>query len=505
MALANKIDSNNSGLRYAEEASIGTLPASPTWTPLEPNSYNDFGGEISTTARNPINASRQRRKGVVTDLDSSGGFEHDFTYSGFQDLLQGFVFADFRRKAEFSGSVTAANADSTFSATDIDENVLAGDLLNLSGFTNAANNGLKVVDSVSADSITVTGTLVDETADARLTVVGYEFESGDLEIDVSGDLPKLVSTVKDFTELGLTPGEFIYIGGDAAGTSFSAEENNGWVRVRSVAANEIVLDKTSGTMVADDGSGGEGVQVFAGRVLKNEADPTLIKRRTYQLERTLGRPDDQSSQMQAEYLPGSVASELSLNFQQADKITASLDFMSIDHELRTASQGLKNGERPSLDSCTDAFNTTSDFSRLRMFTVDPANSNPTPLFAFLTEFTVNINNNISANKAIGTLGAFDMTAGTFEVGGSLTAYFASVDAVSAVRQNSDVTLDFAIVKDHEGVVVDVPLITLGNGRLDVSQDEPITIPLDQQAARDCYFDHTICMSFFDYLPSAADS
>jgi hypothetical protein len=63
MASVNKIDSNVTGLRYAEEATIGNLPASGViWNELEPNEYGDFGGEYSLVARNPINAGRQRQK-----------------------------------------------------------------------------------------------------------------------------------------------------------------------------------------------------------------------------------------------------------------------------------------------------------------------------------------------------------------------------------------------------------------------------------------------------------
>jgi hypothetical protein len=306
-----------------------------------------------------------------------------------------------------------------------------------------------------------------------------------------------------FTTLGLIPGEWIFIGGDSASLAFATPANNGFARVKSVEHDILTLDKTQDTMVTEP-STTETVQLFFGRVLKNEAEPTLQVRRSYNLERLLGAPDDaEIDALQSEYLVGAVSNELTFNFNTADKITVDLSFVATDNEQRTAAQGPKAGDRPALVS-GDAFNTSNDFARLKMSVLDPADSNPLPLFAFLTEFTVAINNNVSPNKAISVLGAFDVTAGQFNVEGTATAYFANVSAVQAVRNNADVTLDFILVKANKGIAVDVPLIALGDGRLNIEQDQPITLPLSMPAAADRVFNHTLLMVFYDYLPDAAD-
>lgn len=614
MTVVQKLDSNITGLRYAEEASIGVLPASPVWLPLEPNSYDNFGGEITTVARNPINASRQRQKGTVTDLDASGGFNMDMTQTNLEDLMQGFAFADLRRKSDVglrrsparitvlgdtedylvtdidgSNAVTidsrvavtaavavggtgyaigdtvtlvdaAATVTSTWTVLTINAGVVltvavlregrastdlgaavatakitgsgddaltltatygdgiawqADDLVFMSGNGDAGNNGLMSVASVADNVVTMNETLTLDGSPAStsaMTTVGFVGVAGDIDVDSASALPALTSTTLSFTTFGLIPGEWIFIGGDLAAEKFSGSFNNGFARIKTIAAKRLTFDKTQGTMVTE-ASTTETVKLFFGRVLKNESDPTLIRRRTYQLERSLGAPDDASpAAIQAEYLKGSVSNQITYNYATADKITTDLSYLSTDNEQVTAATGRKSGTRPTI-TAEDGFNTSSDFTRLKMSLLDPADSNPTALFAFLTEFNVVINNNVSPNKAISVLGAFDQTAGQFNVDGTATAYFSTIEAVQAVRNNSDVTLDFAVVQPRivdsvtitSGVLTDIPLIALGDGRLNVELDQPITLPLNLPAAADRNFNHTLLMMFFDFLPSAADT
>lgn len=581
-----KIDSNITGLRYAKERCLGELPVSPVWNALEPNSYSDFGSNITTVARNPINPSRQRKKGVVTDMEASGGFQQDLTIGNTTDLLQGFLFADARERATTESivdghinttavagpagtytfnneqvetvSVTSGSAGAGYKVGDlvsvvggtlaqrsarvyvagvnpstgavtavaVDDPGLygtapadgaattggsgtglavdmtigpvqtfrVGDIILATEFNASGNNGVKIVSSYATGVVTVSTSLVDEAsppADASIRTVGHRFTSGDLEIELNGKLPRLTDAASavDFTTFGFIPGEWVYLDGFV--------NNVGFARISAIDADFIEFDKTDWTPVVEAATGIT-ASLYYGIIIRNESDPALIKRQSYQIERTLGQ--DENGTM-SEYLIGAVANEFTLNVAQADKVTVDMTFVAIDNEQRDGLQGVKAGARPPL-VVEDAYNTSSDFSRIKMASVDPLDPNPLPLFAFATDMTLTINNSVTPNKAIGILGGFDTSAGTFEVGGSITAYFASIAAVKAVRNNADITLDFIMVKANKGILFDVPLLALGNGRLNVEQDQAITLPLDTSGA-ESKFGNTLTVQVFPYLPNSA--
>jgi hypothetical protein len=267
----------------------------------------------------------------------------------------------------------------------------------------------------------------------------------------------------------------------------------------------MTFDKTYTTMVTDTGTG-KTIRLFLGRVLKNEDGDTLV-RRTYQFERKLGQPDDGSSDIQSEYVVGCVADELELDISTADKAMAKLKFMGTDHETRDAATGIKSGTRATLDA-EDAFNTSSDVSYVKLSVPSTTNANPDPLFQHISDLTVMVKNNIKGNKAIGTLGSFDMSAGNFDVSAKMTAYFANVDVISSVRAGSGLTLDVMLVKNNSGMAIDVVQMVANKSLLDVKKDEPIELPLEPDASSGVEIastlNHTLLLSFFDYLPDSAD-
>lgn len=474
----NTIDSNITSCSYAQEKDLRVLPDNPVWHQLEPNSYTDFGGQIDTVARNPINASRQAKKGVVTDLNASGGLQSDLTQTNLTDLFQGFFCADLREKSTTnpingSQNVLISAASNVITLTS-DAPFKVGDYLTLSG-----GSSTKLLSVTAVDKATVTVDHIDDqtfTADHVMKKVGV-FVNG--TVTVTNNYPSMTVDTVDFTQESLVLGEWVYL------------ENMGFARISSIAQHVLTFDKADAGVIA----GGNVPHMFVGDVLKNESDPDLIKLKTYQIERQVGKD---SAGTMSEYLVGAAANELVLNVENSSKATADLSFVALDNEQRTGTTGIKSGSRPTL-KIEDAFNTSSDISRVKMALVDNSGANPAPLYAFSTDLKLTVNNNVTANKAIGVLGGFDLSLGQFAVTATQTAYFADMQAVAAVRNNADVTLDFIMKKSHNALLFDIPLLSLSDGRLSVTADKPITLALNITGAEN-KFGYTLMYQNFSYLP-----
>lgn len=470
------------------------------WYPLEPNSYGDMGANVTTVARNPINPSRQRQKGVVTDLEASASFQMDLTGQNHIRLLQSYMFALAREKATTRSlnspqvPVTAVTTVTGYApGTAFASAVSTGSLVLAEGFALPANNGLKLVTGTGAGTVLAAGLAAESTPPtaARLTHVGIQRAAGDMSISIVGGQVRLNSAALNMTTLGLIPGEWIYVGGDAVATQF--DSGHGFARVDAITTGYLVLGKTSWDAVTDVGSA-KTIQIFMGLVIRNETERARIARTSIQFERTLAQ--DAVGPL-TQYVIGSIANEMTLNVPQAEKVTVELGFIACDAETRKGSDGIKPGARPELEAA-DAFNTSSDLRRIA-FSIA---GDPQPLFMYATDLTLTVNNNASGSKALGVLGNFDVNVGVFDVSGSVTAYFQDLRAVQAVRDNADVTMDAILVKNNMGIVWDIPLMALGNGMVAVEQDQAVTVPLDTMAAQSS-FGHTLLYMNFPYLPSVA--
>lgn len=496
--MKEKQDSNFVGLNIARADADGTLSATPVFRQREPNSFADMGGDYKSVARRPFNPSRQRRKGTIVDLDADGGWNEDVTASNMVDILEDAFYANARKKPNQTNVAAVAASDDYTVASSA--GFLVGSLVFGSGFAQAANNGLNKVDAIpDATHVSTSGALADEAvnAAAKIEVVGYEFPAGDVALTIVGGKLRMTSAAINPTTFGLIPGEWAFLGGDAAGTKFALNPP-GYARVSTVAATYVEFDKTTFAAVADAGAA-KTIRLFFGNVVRNENDPDLIVRHELYIERLLGRDD---VGVQSEVIERAIVNELNWNSPLADKVVVDVKTLGIAHTTRTGTQAPLSAQGGAVllpAYAEDAINTSSNLYRARLAIVD-GTLTPLALFARVTEWNLDFKNNVSVDKAQGTLGGFDTTAGMFEVSGKVKAYFTTIAAIAAIRANSDVTFDAIYSKNNKAIALDIPLIGLGGGRANIEMDKPIFLPLDMDAAQHP-FGHTALATFFSYVPS----
>lgn len=499
-----RVLTNNVSLAYTIESSLGV--AGTSWFALEPNTINTFGADITTVERSPISKSRQRRKGTIVDLDSAVEYEEDLTLDSFQNFIEGFIFAtgintDVTNIVPTAAETTGDSYTVPALSADQADKIEIDTLLWVSGFVNSGNNGLKSVDTdevATSTSIHVTENLTDEAtapAGARLSFAGHRIAAGDtVTWDWTSGSPgtALLTSTGTGTELialGLTAGQIVHIGSIASsgGSIQNAFENAaandmyGYARVVSITADTVTFDKVDAALQYDDLTDpATAVDILFGQFIRNvTTDDSEYLERSFQFEG--GFPNlGSGGGTEYQYALGNYCNTITFNLPLTDKAVTTFGFIGTDTENPVASGSRKTGADSALDPAkTTAFNTSSDIGRLRIQDTDESG-----LTTDFKSITLTLNNNVSPEKVLGTLGAAYMNTGNFEVNFESQLVFTNSDVVDRIRDNTTVTMDFVLTNDNGVIAVDIPSMTIGGGGKDFPINESVLINTTAVAFKD---------------------
>lgn len=527
---------NETGLAYARESSLGVLPGSPDWKQLEPNSIGTFGPSISTVPRSPISKLQQNRKGTITNLEAAADFEADMTMDSFADFAEALIFA------------TAVNADMVFRAADTTgtgytipaataaqaakfQYTAAGpiSLVHAAGYATVGNNSPQTYKPLSAD-VAVTDTeiqvagLTIETAptNAEVTLAGIRAEAGDLALAVASNIGTLTSgngasvTPIDFTTLGLTAGQKIHVGGVAAANRFGStaggsNDSFGSARIRTIAAGTLTLDKLDTTLTASDGTdtGSAGsevaVDLLFSRFIRNVAvDASDYIRISHHFEAAFPNlfetdpPTPLANPDGFEYVTGAVANELNWAMPLTDKSTASFGFVATGADDPVDNASRKSGAATAREPLnTGALNTSNDFFRLGVFDVDD-----TGLTSDFKDITAVLSNGVTPENVLGLLGARYVNRGNFVMTMQATALFTNPLVPARIRANTTVTADWLLTNDEGAISVDIPSATIGSDGKEYPVNATVAVDLQITAFVDPLFKTSIGVSLFPVFPTS---
>lgn len=518
----SKLDSNAVSGFFIVEGALGVPEAGAPRVQLSPNSYGDFGNSTTTLARETINPSRQRLRGSVSDIEAVANHNSDLTFALSQPLVASLLYAPMREKPTtlsrdqfirgFSGadgiSDVVAGSGGTIEVTLVPtapawliENVIVV----IEDFNDSQRTTAPyVVSDVTGSVATLSPLGFDEPEpvinansfvnldEACLRYVGCRLPV-DSTTEGDGTFNIIVGNA-DYVNFGLdqlTAGEWVFIGSeynafpdmDAGYARFAGVEDLGTFFGLRFDATTAAIPLASQTGTID---------LFVGTFIRNQLNSEPQERTSFSYERHYTQIG------QYERVLGCVSSEMSLSLTEKEKATADFGYMGLDS---CKGDIVVDDHDTVYDANESAFNLSTDVYRARL-AIQGNGLNPAALFAFAQSIELTVNNNLTVDGAIGVLGGFEITAGMLNVEASVTAYLASLESVCAIRNNEVLGIDVILAQERRGLVIDIPALTMSEGRVQVEKDQSVKLPLTAGAHQN-KFGYTIGFTYFAGLPQVA--
>jgi hypothetical protein len=482
-------DSNRLRLAIVRETTLGVTPGSPRMRTMRVTGESlRYTPKFVTSAE--IRSDRMNSDPVKVNEENQGPVNFELNYPvDLSPLSEVFASAFFNSWTNTPNRDNDGNADSVI--TDINATggvvtvvtgtaFVVGQLVRFSGFGQAANNGLFRCTTGSAivPAFTSQG-IVSEAAPAaaaRMKVVGFEGASGDITATATG----LGSTALDFTTLGLSVGQWIKIGASGVGNQFATPILNDWVRVTAIATNALTLDNLPSGWTTDSGTG-KSIRVFFGDVLKNGTT-----RKSLTIERGFMDQTTPTYIIQR----GMVAGQFDLKMDSEQIITGSATFTGLTGSQSTTPLSATP------DATTTAASMSSNVSVGRIAENGSAISSPN----WAKSLSLQINNNLRAPTALGTVGAVDIGAGECAVTGTVETYFGSNALLQKLLTGTVSNLNTRATKNNQALLVSLPRVTFTDGSPSAgAKNQDVMLPLQFTASMDSTTNCVVQMDRLEYF------
>ena len=477
--MAVSASANRVRIQSVREVTAGTTPTTPRMRLVRTNDERfTFAPQYIDSAE--LRYDRMSADSIKVMQAAGGGFTFEMSYPDDNSPL-----SDFYRSAFYevwSNTPTWDNdgtADSvitdagtvanTYAVTSGADAVVVGHLVRATGFTNAANNQVfRVTTGGASPANTIAGTGLGLAAEAappgtaKLKVVGFAGVSGDITASSTG----LGATTLNFTTLGLKVGQWIKVGGLAAGDKFSnVAANNDWIRVTAIAAATLTCDNLPLGWGVDNGAG-KTIKCWFGDTIKNGSTQTSLTFETGFMD-----------QAAPTYITntGMVVNTLDHNITARQVITGTLAFMGQGGGQSTTS----------LDTSPDAATTGRQFAahanvgRLS----DAGSALRAPNWA--SGLTFQIANNNRVIEDISSASPQGINAGQCAVTGRITSKFGDNTMLAKLYAGTPSSIASIWMKDNQALVWQFPRITYRGGDPQATGlNTDIDLALDWRAALD---------------------
>jgi hypothetical protein len=274
---------------------------------------------------------------------------------------------------------------------------------------------------------------------AKLKVVGFQGASGDVTATATG----LGSTALNFTTLGLVVGQWVKVGGTAAGDRFATAVLNDWMRITAITTTALTLDNRPTGWTTDAGAG-KTIKVWYGDQIRNGTTLTSLSLERGFLDQTVPT-----------YIvnTGMQANTLNVSITSRQKITWTVAFTGMGGSQSTTT----------LDAVPDAATTggvmAANANVGRVADAGSTLTNPN----WGRELTFQINNNLRTLESIDQNSPVGVNAGECTVTGKITSYFGDNVLLAKLYNGTASAINARSTKLTQAMIWQFPRVTYRSG------------------------------------------
>jgi hypothetical protein len=495
----------SAGVLIAPEV-LGQLGVAPAagWRTMQPDQdqINDFYRDIKTVQPSPISVERQEQAPIIVDADAMPKLGMDLTRDLVNQVGEGIVLAKARHSGGTGQSLFVPTARTAAAYTVAAAGALQSrTLVHADGWLNPANNGLFLVGPASANNaIDVAGGVAETPVGylATVEVAGYRGQPGAIGLDVNGHLTS--DGTVDFTTLGLTPGQFVYVSG-VPGSAF-AFANAGYNGFAQVSATQPItpallpLRRRAWTVGPADPGAGKTIDLYFCRWLRNVSTVHPdYQEQAYHLELSMSSIGPAGA-TEYVYAQGQMIGTFGVNAASASLVKATLSLIGTDVTDPSVNRAGGAAAAP-VPLLTDRFTPVNE----PYLSVTNA-ATEASVCTDVTSWSLTFANGITGQKQHGKIGPKRLVVGKVHAELTLEIVVTQDDAIKACSANTTLSFGAGLRNTNGGVFFDVPSLKLTGAVPKFPANGVVTLSPKGGPFIDAVGRYTFGMSVFSYLPAA---
>ena len=447
-------ETNQFELRYIEELVYGTPPATGDMKIMR-NAGVGGGVAKSTTTSEEIRSDRQIVDRIMTKKEPTKDITGEFSFATWDDWLKAALFGDWDQIHYASDDVEVTDTSTYQLPAGHGLTFLPGHIISVSGFTLAANNGVKNVTGFATNDITVSETIAIEAAgdDVTIDVLGYG----------SSDIEVLASNIYELaTGHGLTfiIGQTIFV------TGFTDSANNGAKTVSAFSGDQITVEETL--------------------VVEAAGDPVTVKWDTLSNgvdKKTFTVEDDFTDVSKVRTMTGMTVATLAIDMPKESKVGVTLNLLGQNTTVGNSSAVTGTPIEP---NDNEIMNTGDHVAEIY---------EGGSLIALVETLSFQIENNLRGLGAVGAIENICIASGQIDGSSTLNVYFLDWTSYQKFLDNTASSLRFEIGDANGTYYFNIPRVKFSENEVNAGgPNQDVMANGTLEAMRDPTTDKTVIIT-----------